>query len=121
MNNMEKMQRYSILWGIILLLIVGLLTIFGFVYKSKATVYKELEEKIVESAKKYVDAKFLYPEKGDSIKITSEELLETEFLDALEKEEEECKGYVEVYKDGTVYKYKGYVSCPNYQTKSYKE
>lgn len=118
---MEKMQRYSILWGITLLLIVVLLTIFGFVYKNKTTIYKELEEKIVESAKKYVDAKFLYPEKGDTIKITSEELLETEFLDVLEKNEEECKGYVEVYKDGTVYKYIGYVECPNYQTKGYKD
>jgi len=59
---MDKMGKLSIIWGIVLLIIVALLTTFGFVYKNKTMVYKELEKKLVEAEKKYVDAKFLYPQ-----------------------------------------------------------
>ncbi len=119
--NIKSMNRLSVIWGSILFLLVVLLTIFGFVYKNKSGDYKQLEEKLVESAKKYVDAKFLYPEENKSVKITYSEMKENSFIDELKKEEDVCDGYVIVKSNGTVFQYKGFVSCPNYTTKEYEK
>lgn len=121
MNRMEKMQKYSIIWGIMVVIIVALLTLLGFMYKDKTKVYKDLEKKLVEAEKKYVDAKFLYPQSGETLKTSHEELINERYLDNLKLEDKECSGYVEVYLDGTVYNYKGYVKCDNYETKGYEE
>lgn len=117
---MKKMNLYLIIWGIIIVIIISLLTAFGFVYKDKSKVYKDLEEKIVEAEKKYVDAKFLYPQSGQVIKNTVEELKEANYLDNFMVNDKECDGYVEVYLEGTVYKYKSYIKCDNYETKGYE-
>ncbi len=50
--DMKKMQRMSIIWGCFLVLLVALLTGFGFLYKSKSSDYKKLEEELVNRAKK---------------------------------------------------------------------
>ncbi len=115
---MKKIHTYSILWGLVVITILILLTIFGFVYKNKTKVYKELEEKLVEVEKKYVDAKFLYPKEGQVLKTTSKELEENNYIDKLP---DDCVGYAEVTMDGTIYNYKGYIKCEKYITKGYKE
>ena len=118
---MKKMNVYLIIWGIIIVIIVALLTTFGFLYKDKTKVYKDLERKIVEAEKKYVDAKFLYPQADQVLKNTAEELKEEKYLDNSKVNDEECTGYVEVYLDGTIYTYKSYIKCDNYETKGYEE
>lgn len=119
--DMKSMQRLSFIWGGLLILIVVLLTAFGFVYKSKSKEYKELENQLVESAKKYVDARFLYPDENQSTKVTYSEMKESAFIEELKKGEDICDGYVIVQSNGTVFSYKGYVSCPNYTTKDYEK
>lgn len=118
---MDKMGKLSIIWGTILVLIVTLLTTFGFVYKSKTSVYKDLEEKIVEAEKKYVDASFLYPNDNDVLKTDVKDLVRDKYLNELKIDDKECSGYAEVLKNGTVYEYKGYVKCDNYETKGYEK
>lgn len=118
---MKKTNKYFIIWGIIVVALVALLTAIGFLYKDNTKVYKELEKTMVEAEKKYVDAKFLYPQDGVTLKTTSEELISEKYLENLKVEDEECTGYVEVYKDGTVYKYNAYIKCDNYKTKDYVE
>jgi uncharacterized protein YpmB len=118
--KVDKMKRISIVWGIMVVLIVGMLTVFGFFYKSKTTIYDELEEKLVDASKKYVDANFLYPQDKDELKVTKEELVDNQYLDELKKDDNDCSGYVIVKLSNGVYTYKAYIKCPNYKTKGYK-
>ncbi len=117
---MDKMRKYSIIWGIMLFLIVALLTTYGFIYKKKTSVYKDLEAKLVDAEKKYVDAQFLYPDKNETLKTTSEELISNGYLDELKIKDQECLGYVVVNFEDSVYQYKGYISCAKYKTKGYE-
>jgi uncharacterized membrane protein YvbJ len=119
--DIKSMRRISIVWGSILVILVVLLTAFGFLYKSKSNEYKKLEERLVESAKKYVDAKFLYPDDNKSVKITYQEMKENAFIEELKKDDDLCDGYVIVKSNGTVFNYKGYVSCPNYTSSNYEK
>lgn len=117
--NIKQMNRISVIWGVFLVIIVVILTVFGFVYKSKTSEYKKLEEELVNAAEKYVETKFLYPEEKQTVKVTFDELKDNQILKELKKDDESCDGYVTLTYDGHVYKYKGYVKCPKYTTKDY--
>ena len=95
---MNKIKNVYIVWGVIVVLIFILLTVFGFLYKNKTNVYKNLEEKLVEAEKKYADAKFLYPQNGETVKVTAEEMIEYGALDSLEHDGENCNGYAIIQK-----------------------
>ncbi len=116
---MKKVSKYYIAWAVMVIIIFALLTTFGFIYKNKSNDYKKLEQNIIEATQKYVDNKFLYPDKNKSIKITIKELQENNFIGILKKGEDECTGYAIVKSSGTAYDYKGYIKCPQYQTKGY--
>jgi heme/copper-type cytochrome/quinol oxidase subunit 2 len=118
---MDKLKKYSIVWGLIVVLIFAFLTIFGFTYKEKTKPYKDLEKALVEAEKKYVDANFLYPQDGSELKTSASVLIENNYLDSLKKDDNECTGYATVLLNGTVYEYKGFIKCDNYTTKGYKE
>ncbi len=118
---MNKIQKFGIVWGVIVVIIFGLLIAFGFLYKNKSKDYKELEKKLVEAEKKYADAHFAYPDTGDILKTDSKTLIEEGFLDNLKVNDEECVGYAIVSHTSTVFDYKGYVSCNNYKTKGYEK
>ncbi len=120
MSILNKINKMYFVWGIVVFLIFVLLTIFGFMYKNKTSFYKSLEEKLVNAEKKYADAKFLYPQNGETVKITAKEMIEYGALDSLEYDGEICDGYATVQKKGTVFDFKGYVSCKNYKTKGYE-
>lgn len=116
---MNHLKHYGIIWGIVVVGIFVLLTVFGFMYKDKSKAYKELEEKLVSAEKKYVDAKFLYPEENNTLKTSASELITSGFMEELKINDEVCDGYVIVSHDTTVFTYKGYVSCSHYKTKGY--
>lgn len=117
--ELKRMKRISFIWGIFLVLLVVLLTIFGFVYKYKSADYKKVEEQLVETAKKYVEVKFLYPDEKSSVKITLDEMKQDGYAEDLKKDDDLCDGYVILSHDGFVYQYKGYIKCSNYTTKDY--
>lgn len=121
---MDKIKKMYFVWALIVILIFVILTVFGFMYKNKTSVYKELEERLVNIAKKYVDAKFLYPEGNEKLIIKKDELIENGYLISLnildETHDEECDGYATIQRKGTVFDYKGYVKCSNYTTKGYE-
>lgn len=118
---MKKIQILTVVWGMVVIGIFVLLTTFGIVYKNKSTVYKELEEKIVEAGKQYIDAKFLYPNDKEEVKTKVQTLIEEGYLDEFVVEDKTCDGYVVVKKGRTVYEYKGYVHCGQYKTKGYQK
>lgn len=118
---MRKIKKLYYVWGIVVLAVFILLIIYGIVYKSKSYVYKELEQKLVNAEKKYVDVKFLYPIDDKVVTIPAKEMIENGFLDSTRVGDETCEGYVTIKKGNTVYEYKAYVKCKNYTTKGYKK
>ena len=118
MMNMKN-RKLFIIWGILVVGIVGLLTTLGFMLKAQDANYVKLENKILDSAKKYIDAKFLYPEGSNVLKVTKEDMIENGFLDELKYGDDTCAGYVTVKLNGA-YKYKAYIKCKNYTTKGYE-
>lgn len=119
MNELKKMRIISYIWGSILFLLVAGLTGIGFVYKNKIKKYEELESKLEESIKAYVDQKFIYPDEGKNIKVTYQELKSNDAIDNLNNEDEECDGYGIVLHDGNIFKYQTYIKCNDYKTKNY--
>ena len=118
---MNKMKRMYVIWGMLVVGLFILLTIFGFFYKKKTQVYKELENEIVKAEDRYVDEKFLYPEQNEIVKTKVSTLIDNGYLDSLEVNGEVCEGYATVRKKGAVYDYKGYIKCANYKTKGYQD
>ena len=118
---MNKMKKLYVIWGILAVLIFAFLTAFGFMYKKKTYIYKDLENRLVAAEKKYVDSRFLYPENGEVVKITANDLIENEFFDSMQLNDEVCEGYTTVRKDGGVFEYKAYIKCKWYKTKGYQK
>ncbi len=118
---MNKIKKMYALWAIIVIGLFAFLTAFGFLYKKKTVVYKELEEKLETAEKRYIDAKFLYPDQNESLKTNATILIENGYLDALEINGEKCDGYAVIIKKDIAFEYKAYIKCPNYKTKGYKE
>lgn len=114
-----KNKKLFVVWGVLVVLIVGGLTTLGFLIEARDENYVQVEEKLLDSAKKYVDGKFLYPTDGEVLKVTKEEMIENGFLDELKYEDDTCTGYVTIKLDG-VYKYKAYIKCSKYTTKGYE-
>ena len=115
---MKKMKIAYIIWGILVVIIIGLLTFLGFMYQKKLEPYKELEFNLKEAAEKYVELEFLYPEDGEKLIIKSEDMIQKEIMDELSYKNESCNGYVELSYNG-VYNYKSFIKCDNYETKGY--
>lgn len=118
---MNKMKKMYFVWGIIIVALFLILILFGFVYKNKSSDYKILEQKLVEAEKKYIDAKFLYPQDNKELKVTADILMKNGYLEELKVNNEDCDGYATIQKNGTVFEYKGYVACKNYKTKGYEK
>lgn len=117
---MNKMRYMSLIWGMVVVILFVLLTIFGFLYKNKTKDYKVLEDKLVEAEKKYADQKFLYPNEGESVKTSLEELMNEGLIDEFKVKDVQCDGYVILSHKDLVFDYKGYVHCGDYKTKGYE-
>ena len=115
---MNKMKNISFVWGIVVVLLVGLLTTLGFIYKNKSQKYKKLEKELVEIAKIYTATDFNFPVNGQEIVITFDELKKTELIEKLEVEKKQCEGYV-VMSFNNVTDYKAYINCDKYKTHGY--
>jgi len=118
---MKKNNMLLVIWGIIVVALVGLLTTLGFMLKGKDEKYEKIEKRLVKATSSYVDNKFLYPEGNEELKILTKDLIENEFLkvEELKVNNDTCTGYVMLKKD-MVYEYKAYIKCKNYTTKGYK-
>ena len=116
---MKQLKRISIIWGLLVFMIFSVLTFFALQWKSTKQPYFNLENNLVEATKKYYEAEHSYPNQGEKIKITFEELKEKNLLTELKINEEECNGYTLVENNGVI-EYKGYIKCSDYTTKNYE-
>ncbi len=118
----KKMKIISIIWGLLLFAIVAILTVFGFKYKKLISKYEKVEEKLTEATKQYVDKRFLYPEKNESLKVTLEELQGENILASLQSEDsDECNGYTIIKNKNGIFNYDSYIKCDKYKTKNYEK
>ncbi len=117
---MKRTNTLFTIWGVMVVIILALLTYLGLKLTEIDNKYVELEKKLISNTEKYVDAKFLYPEGEDILKVTSQELIENEYLETLEYNGDTCTGYVIVKLDNA-YKYDAYIKCKNYTTEGYEE
>lgn len=117
---MKRTNTLFTIWGVIVVIILALLTYLGLKLTEIDNEYVKLEDKLVEVAEKYIDAKFLYPKDDNIAKVTTKELFDDKYLDSLEYKGDTCTGYVTIKLDG-VYKYEAYIKCKNYTTKGYNE
>ena len=111
----NEMKKTSIIWGLLLLLIFGMLTAFGILWKKKNMEYVDAEKKISDLVKSYKDASTVAT--GETIPL--KELQDLDLIDELKVNDETCDGYVRIENKKGVYEYKGYISCANYSTKGY--
>ena len=119
---MKKSNLLFVVWGIIVIVLVGLLTTMGFMLKGKNEKYELVEKRLKEATSSYVDHNFLYPEGDEKLKILTKDLVSSGFLkqDELKVDKDVCVGYVPLYKD-MVYEYDVFIKCNNYTTKGYQK
>lgn len=120
MSSLKRMKTISIIWGMFLVTLFIIVTIFAFKFKSNSKKYLELGEYFSSKAKEYVEDNNLYPEKDSTLKVNRNDLIENGYLEELIVDEDECDGYVIVsYKDN--YEYKAYLKCNKYISSKYEK
>ena len=117
---MKELRRISIIWGLLLLAIFVTLTFFALKWKSKNEPYFNQEKILVSKTKSYYEINHSYPNKGDYVIITFEELKNNQMLDELKVNEDTCDGYVKV-ENNNVIEYTAYIKCNNYTSKDYEK
>ena len=103
-------KSFFIVWGVIVVSIVGILTYLGLVIKNNLKNYQQLESELALLSEKYVEENDFKLNDGDISIILSEDLTSD-----LKYKDDVCVGYVEVSVDNG-YKYKAYIKCDNYET-----
>lgn len=115
---MKELRRISIIWGLLLLIIFGALTFFALKWKAKTDPYFDLEKTLISKTKSYYESEHSYPAKGQSVKVTFDELKNANLIEELKVNDDNCEGYVKVENNGVI-EYKAYIKCNNYTTKDY--
>ena len=112
------MKNSLIISAFIMLILVGCLTFIGINLTKKNGEYYSLEKHLTSAAKDYYAQ---YPNElpNSEVVITASKLIETNFLDELAVNDEECNGYVVIQKNYVAHDFKPYINCKNYQTKKY--
>ncbi len=116
-TSIKKMHTIGIVWGVIFIIVLGGLTIMGFVYKNKVVPYKELEQKLKDIAIQYVEKKVGYSD--SDMKVTGEELVEEGLIEELKVNDSSCEGYVMLKKVQEHYEQNSFIKCEKYKTKGY--
>ena len=114
---MKKTTVLFIIWGILVIIIVGLLTTMGFILKSKTKKYHALEEQLIQSATNYVSDHMILNEE-EVIVIDAKQLIDEEYLESLDVSDDSCLGYVIVENKGS-YEYSSFITCSSYTTHDY--
>ncbi len=117
---MKKTKILFIIWGVLVVVILGLLTTLGFMLKKTNKEYRYLEDTLKVSGEKYSSDNFIYPPEGEKIIISKDTLIKEGYLEKLEYNNDVCDGYVEVSKNNVAL-YKAFIKCNKYTTKGYKK
>ncbi len=113
------MKKVMVMWFLLVILIFGVLTVFGFKYL-KVKDYKNYEKNLKSVARRYMGEHVgEYPETGDLLYLNESELTQYN-QNKIEIENDACIGFVVIQKGSAGYKYKSYIKCNKYTTKNYE-
>ncbi len=115
---MKKTKVLFAIWGILVVIIVGLLTALGFILDDRYETYKVLEDKLEASAKDYVQDNNAFLDE-EEIVVDAQELIMLEYLDELVVNNDSCEGYVVINRSNSTYD--AYITCGKYTTSGYKK
>ena len=115
---MKRFRKFTIVWGIILVAIFVLFTMYSFKLDKKIKKYHDLEEYFDTSVAEYNNAKKDYPQTIEVINFSLSDAIEKGIVSELKIDNDICDGYVKIANDEVV-TYTPYISCKNYTTKGY--
>ena len=104
-----------IVWCVFVVIIFGLLSTLGFIYKNKLKTYHEYEDKLIVASKKYIKDNDIFLKDGTSKKISINKLEKSKLITKKDIVKE-CSGYVLVKKDKLL-DYKPVLKCKYYKSK----
>lgn len=113
------MKKRLVIWIVVAIILVGGLTVLGFLIKKKNSPYRALEKELEKQAIALVGEK---PSYAQSIsKLTVQDLENNNYKVEMKVNDDVCSdGYVVVTKNMGFLDYKGYIKCHNYTTHGYK-
>ncbi len=91
---------------------------FAFMFKDSIKEYESIEADLVEAADFYITKNNI--KVGNELIITSDQLLESKFVNSMKTSDDECVGYVVIQTKKTEKKYKSYIKCSNYITEGFE-
>lgn len=115
---MKKFRKFTILWGIILIMIFILFTLYSIKLDKKIKEYRNLEMYFANAVAEYNDTKKDYPKTIEVINFSLSDAIEKGIVSELKIDDDICDGYVKIANDEIV-TYTPYISCKNYTTKGY--
>lgn len=120
MNRLRRMKIISIIWGMFLVTLFIVITAFAFKFKNNSKKYLELANEFSKKAQKYVEDNNLYPEKDSILKISRNDLIDNNYLEKLEIDDDKCDGFV-IVNNKEIYEYKAYLKCDKYISAKYEK
>ncbi len=117
---MKKFRKFTILWGVILVSIFVLFTMYSFKLDKKIKEYRSLEEYFANAVAEYNNKNKDYPKTIEVINFSLSEAIEKGVVSQLKIDNDICDGYVKIANEEIV-TYTPYISCKNYTTKGYKK
>ena len=115
------MKKIFVAMIVIVVMLVSGLTFIGFQLQRRNRDFYDLEKKLVEAAEIYLG---MHPEKfhNRTTSVTAVELINQNFLEDMNIDEETCLGYVIINsRPMRVPEYKAFIKCENYTTKKFDE
>ena len=115
------MKKMMIIWGILAISLVATLTYIGLKFEDSVKEYKILENDMIEAADAYMQLSDIILNPGESIKISSDKLMELSVATSMEVKDDFCVGYVLVEKDFNKNNYSAFIKCNEYTTLDYEK
>ncbi len=115
---MKDFRRFTISWGVILILIFIVFTAYSFKLDKKIDEYRTLENNFASKVAEYNDANKIYPSSIEVMTVTASDAVEKGIIADLQISNDVCDGYVSISNDDIVV-YTPYISCKHYTTKGY--
>lgn len=112
---MRKFDKIAVIWGLTLVAIFIVLTIFAIKWKTKIELYVKKEDEIREIVKKYCEENELTPEGLETITYTKSQLKEKGIIEDFKVENKECEVVVNIKNEDTTI-YEVYLKCEKYET-----
>ena len=103
-------NKLIVLWGTIIVLLVSAVFVIGKLYKEDKFLI-ETQKLLKTNVSKYLDDYGKWPSINDEIKISSNELIELDYIEPIKNESKECSAVISIKNVNKKYKYKYTVNC----------